>query len=105
MNRSLGGLRINKSKKDNKQPDYLGRMILTKDTLFEIIERYNKSKSEKLELGLAGWNNKKQLRFGSGEYVDNFLTIEIRTLRQNDQAFYKPNIEEEPLSNLEQFFN
>ena len=101
MNRSLGGLRVNKSKNDNKQPDYLGRMILTKDTLGEIVELYNKSKHEKIELGLAGWNNQKKHKTG---WTDSYLTVEIRTLRKNETAIYKPTDEENPIHNLEKFF-
>jgi len=102
MNRSLGGLRYNKSKNDDKQPDYLGRLLFTRDTLNSLINEMHSNPNDKIEVGLAGWNNKKRHKSG---FVDSYLTVEVRTLSNKDKRFWKPTDDENPFTNLEQFFS
>jgi len=102
MNRSLGGLRVNKSKNDNKQPDYLGRLLITRDTLNCIVADSKNTSNQLIEVGLAGWNNKKRHKSG---FVDSYLTVEVRALSNKDKRYLKPTDEENPFTNLEQFFS
>ena len=101
MNRSLGGLRHNKNKNQDKQPDYLGRFLFTRETLYSIVSEMESNPNSLIEVGLAGWINQKKHRNG---FTDTYLTIEIRSLGERDDRLYKPTDEENPFSNLEQFF-
>ena len=102
MNRSLGGLRYNKSKTHTTQPDYLGRLLITRDTLDCIVAESRNTSNKLIEVGLAGWNNEKRHKSG---YVDSYLTVEVRALSNKDKRYFKPTEEENPFTNLEQFFS
>jgi len=102
MNRSLGGLRYNKSKNHKTQPDYLGRLLITRETLQSIVIDAQNNSNPLVEVGLAGWNNEKRHKSG---FVDSYLTVEVRALSNKDKRYFKPTEEENPFTNLEQFFS
>ena len=98
--RSLGGLRPNLKKNQEKQPDYLGRMFMSRENFMDIVKAFDEKPGEHLELGLAGWTNEKKSKFG----IDRYLTVEIRPLTKDQTPMYKPTDEENIIANLEEFF-
>jgi hypothetical protein len=52
--RSLGGLRINHRKTQAKQPDYIGRHFLKRETIQQLYAELKSNPNELIECGLAG---------------------------------------------------
>ena len=99
--RSLGGLRINHKKTQAKQPDYIGRHFLKRETIQQLYAELKSNPNDLIECGLAGWENQKRLKHG---FVDKYTTIEVRPLKDNQTRFYLPDDDENPFTNLEAFF-
>ena len=99
--RSLGGLRINQRKTQAKQPDFTGRHFLNRETIQQHYAEHKSNPNDLIECGLAGWENQKRKKNGA---IDNYLTIEVRPLKDNQTRFYKPDDDENPFTNLEAFF-
>jgi hypothetical protein len=99
--RSLGGLRINRRKTQEKQPDYIGRHFLKRETIQQLYDELKSNPNDLIECGLAGWNNQKRLKHG---VIDQYLTIEVRPLTGNQTRFYLTDDDENPFTNLEAFF-
>jgi hypothetical protein len=99
--RSLGGLRINHKKTQAKQPDYIGRHFLKRETIQQLYAELKSNPNELIECGLAGWSNEKRKKNGT---IDEYLTIEVRPLTDTQTRFYKPDDDENPFTNLEAFF-
>jgi hypothetical protein len=100
--RSLGGLRPNKHKKHQSHPDLLGRILLTRETISDLVEAANQSSINLIEAELTGWFNAKRHKSG---HVDQYLTVEIRKLQKPCEPLYKPTLDEDPIPSLEAFFN
>ena len=99
--RSLGGLRPNKNHKANPQaPEFMGRLLFTRDTLNKIFKDSQTNPNDLVEVGLAGWNNVK--RYPSGN-TDKYLTVEVRPVSEK-QRWYQTPAEENPIANLNEFF-
>ena len=100
--RSLGGLRLNKKRKDHERaPEYTGRLLLTRDTLEDIYEESRDNENDLIEVSLAAWKNERTHKSGK---KDRFLTVEVRALSQRDERWYKAAAEEDPILELETFF-
>ena len=99
--RSLGGLRPNKAKTFDQQPDYIGRILLKRETIQQLYAELKSNPNDLIECGLAGWSNQKRKKNGA---IDKYLTIEVRPLKDNQTRFYLPDDDENPFTNLEAFF-
>jgi hypothetical protein len=99
--RSLGGLRKNHKKTQEKQPDFTGRHFFKRETIKQLYAELENNPNDLIECGLAGWNNQKRLKHGG---IDKYLTIEVRPLSSKDPRFYLPDDDENPFTNLEAFF-
>ena len=99
--RSLGGLRINRRKTQAKQPDYIGRHFLKRETIQQLYAELKSNPNDLIECGLAGWSNEKRKKNGT---IDEYLTIEVRPLTDNQTRVYLPDDDENPFTNLEAFF-
>jgi len=100
--RSLGGLRRNKHKKHKSHPDLLGRILLTRDTINDLVVTADKSPNDLIEAELTGWFNAKTHKNG---HIDQYLTVEIRKLKKHSEHLYKPTLDEDPIPKLESFFH
>ncbi len=99
--RSLGGVRPNKNHKANPQaPELMGRLLFTRDTLSKIFKDSQTNPNDLVEVGLVGWNNVK--RYPSGK-TDKYLTVEVRPVSEK-QRWYQTPAEENPIANLNEFF-
>ena len=99
--RSLGGLRINRKKTQEKQPDYIGRHFFKRETIQQLYAELQNNPNDLIECGLAAWNNTKRKKNG---VTDRYLTIEVRPLTDTQTRFYRPDDDENPFTNLEAFF-
>ena len=99
--RSLGGLRKNKKKTQEKQPDFIGRHFFKRETIQQLYDELKSNPNDLIECGLAGWNNQKRLKHG---FVDKYTTIEVRPLTGTQTRFYLPDDDENLFTNLEAFF-
>ena len=100
--RSLGGLRKNRKKTQEKQPDYIGRHFIKRETIQQLYAELKSNPNDLIECGLAGWSNEKRKKNGT---IDEYLTIEVRPLTDTKTRFYKPDDDENPFTNLEAFFS
>ena len=99
--RSLGGLRPNQKPSNPNAPEYLGRLLLTRQTINDIVDDMKTNPNDIIEVSLAGWKNTKKHKSG---YTDKYLTIEVRSVKQKKDKWYKTSDEENPISSLDQFF-
>ena len=99
--RSLGGLRKNKKKTQEKQPDFIGRHFFKRETIQQLYAELEQNPNDLIECGLAGWSNQKRKKNGA---IDHYLTIEVRPLKDNQTRFHLPDDDENPFTNLEAFF-
>ena len=99
--RSLGGLRPNQKPSNPNAPEYLGRLLLTRQTINDIVDDMKTNPNDLIEVALAGWTNTKKHKSG---YTDKYLTIKARPVKQKKYRRYKTSIEENPVSSLEKFF-
>ena len=99
--RSLGGLRPVKRKTHPQAPEYLGRLLFTRQTINDIADDMKTNPNDLIEVALAGWTNTKKHKSG---FTDKYLTIEIRPVKNKQDQWYSTTDEENPISSLDQFF-
>ena len=100
ITRSLGGLRPNTFRNSIQAPEFLGRLLFTRETLKAINADAQTNPQDFIEVSLAGWKN---TSFHRGK-SDHYLTIEIRSLSNKNDRWYRTNADQEPITSLEQFF-
>ena len=59
--RSLGGLRLNQKPSNPNAPEYLGRLLLTRQAINDIVDDMKTNPNDLIEVALAGWTNTKNI--------------------------------------------
>ena len=91
--RSLGGLRPNQKPSDPNAPEYLGRLLLKRQTINDIVDDMKTNPNDLIEVALAGWTNTKKHKSG---YTDKYLTIEVRPLSKRKINGIRPVMKKNP---------
>ena len=99
--RSLGGLRPNKAKTFDQQPDYIGRILLKRETIQRLYEDLQNNHNPIIEADMSGWSNQKRYKNGK---VDSYVSVEIRPLQDRQTPIYFPEDDENPIHNIDKFF-